>query len=297
MKTNKAKLEDAQRYIAELEKQVNNNADLVRKAKDLKAENEMLAKQLQACQLPDNQKWRIWPCKGLYPPVEQVNKATENIEDFIYPPFADKSGAIMSPEEFKRQYEQVFIPDSVARDSVRDSNGVELNSNLVMDAWNSRAPRQPKDGVSFYWRGGKYNFTGGAWRCLNASLETTLVPESNAKVSEGLVETQDMTGTNSDKQGCSGEGQVEKVAETANERVGKATFAEKDDDMTTFFNRASGEVVRIPVAKPPLGLIPKKQYDQQRKNDIMQAMRRYAKAGKAVPEEWVDELGMMIIGG
>lgn len=53
--------------------------------------------------------------------------------------------------------------------------------------------------------------------------------------------------------------------------------------------------------KPPLGVMPRNIYDEQfaqlpgvcdtqRVADILSAMRRYAKVGKAVPQEWVEEV-------
>ncbi len=45
-----------------------------------------------------------------------------------------------------------------------------------------------------------------------------------------------------------------------------------------------------PLQRPPLGLKPKNIHDTIRALDIMDAMERYAKAGMAVPLEWVSEL-------
>lgn len=46
--------------------------------------------------------------------------------------------------------------------------------------------------------------------------------------------------------------------------------------------------------KPPIGLVPRNIFEdnmrQQRANDILAAMQRYAEASKAVPVEWIDEL-------
>ena len=41
--------------------------------------------------------------------------------------------------------------------------------------------------------------------------------------------------------------------------------------------------------KPPLGLMPKRIWDLQRKQDINNAMERYCKANKDIPWEWVQE--------
>ena len=42
--------------------------------------------------------------------------------------------------------------------------------------------------------------------------------------------------------------------------------------------------------KPPLGLRPKRIADWQRRTEIVEAMERYGKAGKEIPEQWFDEL-------
>ena len=43
--------------------------------------------------------------------------------------------------------------------------------------------------------------------------------------------------------------------------------------------------------KPPLGLKPKTIHDQQRAIEILEAMKRYVLADKAIPNEWIGELG------
>lgn len=52
------------------------------------------------------------------------------------------------------------------------------------------------------------------------------------------------------------------------------------------------------IEKPPLGLMPRRNYDwacnQQRMQDIIAAMQRYNSANKAIPQEWFDELGERI---
>lgn len=53
-----------------------------------------------------------------------------------------------------------------------------------------------------------------------------------------------------------------------------------------------------PVAIPPVGLMPESTYmvltDQRRLKEIIEAMRRYSVAGKAVPTAWVDELARRV---
>lgn len=46
--------------------------------------------------------------------------------------------------------------------------------------------------------------------------------------------------------------------------------------------------------RPPLGLTPKRVHDETRALDIIDALRRYAEAGKAVPPEWIDELAALL---
>ncbi|MCD8308452.1 MAG: hypothetical protein LUD19_01260 [Clostridia bacterium] len=41
--------------------------------------------------------------------------------------------------------------------------------------------------------------------------------------------------------------------------------------------------------KPPLGLRPKFVVDEQRRAEIIAAIQRYGEAGKAIPQEWIDE--------
>lgn len=42
--------------------------------------------------------------------------------------------------------------------------------------------------------------------------------------------------------------------------------------------------------KPPLGVMPRELWEKQRARDLFDAMLRYAKAGKAIPGEWPQEL-------
>lgn len=52
------------------------------------------------------------------------------------------------------------------------------------------------------------------------------------------------------------------------------------------------------VEKPPLGLVPRRNYDfscnQQRMQDIIMAMKRYTSANKPIPQEWLEELSERI---
>lgn len=46
-----------------------------------------------------------------------------------------------------------------------------------------------------------------------------------------------------------------------------------------------------PKQKPPLGLKPQKIWVEERIKEILEAMARYNEAGKAIPREWLEELG------
>lgn len=46
--------------------------------------------------------------------------------------------------------------------------------------------------------------------------------------------------------------------------------------------------------KPPMGLKPKGAWIENRKLEILQAMRRYSDRGIAVPVEWIDELAELL---
>lgn len=41
--------------------------------------------------------------------------------------------------------------------------------------------------------------------------------------------------------------------------------------------------------KPPLGIKPKPIHDQERSNDLVEAIERYLSAGKQIPLEWIEE--------
>lgn len=43
------------------------------------------------------------------------------------------------------------------------------------------------------------------------------------------------------------------------------------------------------IKKPPLGIMPKNEWDFIRRNAISNAIARYMMAGECVPKEWVDE--------
>lgn len=49
--------------------------------------------------------------------------------------------------------------------------------------------------------------------------------------------------------------------------------------------------------KPPLGLRPKKFWNEERVNNIIQAINRYVCANKQIPVEWVEEYNELIKGG
>lgn len=42
--------------------------------------------------------------------------------------------------------------------------------------------------------------------------------------------------------------------------------------------------------KPPLGLTPKRTWEEMRKEEIKAAINRYMEANKAIPLEWIEEL-------
>lgn len=47
--------------------------------------------------------------------------------------------------------------------------------------------------------------------------------------------------------------------------------------------------------KPPLGLKPRWVHDEQRMNAILNAMERFTESNKAIPKEWIAELGELCI--
>lgn len=58
--------------------------------------------------------------------------------------------------------------------------------------------------------------------------------------------------------------------------------------------RHGGECDCFKNKKPPVGLRPKIISDQQRKVEIVAALKRYSAAEVAFPLEWVEELRMLI---
>ena len=42
--------------------------------------------------------------------------------------------------------------------------------------------------------------------------------------------------------------------------------------------------------KPPLGIVPRKLWDEKRLTDLGDAIGRYMEAGEPVPQEWILEL-------
>lgn len=57
----------------------------------------------------------------------------------------------------------------------------------------------------------------------------------------------------------------------------------KSNNKTTEYNKQETE------QKPPLGLMPRKLWNEQRYNDICSAMSRYNDCGKQIPNEWIEE--------
>jgi hypothetical protein len=55
-----------------------------------------------------------------------------------------------------------------------------------------------------------------------------------------------------------------------------------------------GDTVRKEVPKPPLGLMPRHVWDYKRGTAIMHAIIRYEDAGMTPPEEWFDELRILL---
>jgi hypothetical protein len=45
----------------------------------------------------------------------------------------------------------------------------------------------------------------------------------------------------------------------------------------------------IKSVKPPLGITPKYIHDQERSNDLVEAIQRYLSAGREIPLEWIEE--------
>lgn len=44
-----------------------------------------------------------------------------------------------------------------------------------------------------------------------------------------------------------------------------------------------------PRKKPVLGVMPRRIWDESRRNDLIGAIQRYLDAGKPIPPEWVEE--------
>lgn len=62
---------------------------------------------------------------------------------------------------------------------------------------------------------------------------------------------------------------------------------EQDKKNDADYNKAMGGRRDI---RPPLGLVPRKIRTEQRITEIVDAMSRYASAGKPVPAHWIQEL-------
>jgi hypothetical protein len=43
------------------------------------------------------------------------------------------------------------------------------------------------------------------------------------------------------------------------------------------------------VPAPPIGIMPRKYWVEQRKNDLLAAIKRYMDAEKDIPQEWIHE--------
>ena len=46
--------------------------------------------------------------------------------------------------------------------------------------------------------------------------------------------------------------------------------------------------------KPPLGIMPRKLWDEKRMVDLVDASRRYKKAGMDIPTEWQEEYAELV---
>lgn len=49
--------------------------------------------------------------------------------------------------------------------------------------------------------------------------------------------------------------------------------------------------------KPPIGLVPRDIWQDQRKRDIIEAIRRYNDAGIRIPNYWINELAYLVFEG
>lgn len=65
----------------------------------------------------------------------------------------------------------------------------------------------------------------------------------------------------------------------------------KNDDLVPELCEAilSGDYKIKKIKKPPLGLKPKRIHDLERSVEIREAIERYSKFGKEIPEEWIKE--------
>jgi hypothetical protein len=70
------------------------------------------------------------------------------------------------------------------------------------------------------------------------------------------------------------------------------------EDMSIENTSNVGNEPKQELKKPPLGLTPKwirrKEFDQNRANEILEAIQRYRQADIYIPVEWVDELKELI---
>ena len=55
------------------------------------------------------------------------------------------------------------------------------------------------------------------------------------------------------------------------------------------------EGIRPKTEQPPLGLKPKWLHNEQRMEEIREAIIRYSKKGKSIPSEWVNEYNALIM--
>lgn len=65
--------------------------------------------------------------------------------------------------------------------------------------------------------------------------------------------------------------------------------SEKAEHIGAVFARRDIYVSRTNTAKPPLGIMPKNEWDFIRRNAISNAIARYTMAGECIPKEWVNE--------
>lgn len=50
----------------------------------------------------------------------------------------------------------------------------------------------------------------------------------------------------------------------------------------------------LPAKKPPLGLLRRRHWDEQRLVALLEAMIRYVQAGDSLPPDWTDELNELL---